>query len=173
MPTGGGASGGGGGALAGKVFYHGTSNMAAQKIMDEGFNMKYSSTGADTIAGSGQPDVAKGVYLTSEPELAGTYASQMETGDSQELTPGKGTVLETQVNVKNVMGTEDFTKLLNEKMAEWKPGSQHSATELGLAPMADRLTEAAQAKGFDAIRTDMMYGGDELIVFDPKNVEVL
>lgn len=155
--------------------YHGTANtQSATSIQDNGFSL------AKIRGGRVYGD---GVYLSPAREQAEFWA---KNGQRQE-----GMALPIKINVKNpwIVDRARFVAEIDDFIEKEFPSSKPRGTyEEFMAAVAKAKTNYIQSKGYDAViimapRDSLYkrnftewiqrYGGDQAIIFDPKNVTVI
>lgn len=142
-------------------FYHGTDKSKIQTIETEGLK---------NIAGESGQYFGSGIYLSGSKKEAQYWANYSEFGQRE------GDVVEVMVNVKkplilNLDNPKDAQTLKKyEDIGRERYGRDFKKSQW------EYMTDAMKADGYDSLKTssrDIDRGGDQLVVFDERNVTVI
>jgi hypothetical protein len=145
--------------VASGVYFHGTSEEVARKIMQQGFSLRSVGQRQRAVHGDDTLD-PKGVFVTSDLMQARWYAGPDPKRPG--LNRG-GAVVEVKVS----------GRMMSE--SDWWKSKRRISEEMGITGLYDprrgevvlRAQEEAKKQGYAGFHED----GDEYIVFDPKDVK--
>lgn len=145
--------------VASGVYFHGTSEEAARKIMQQGFSLRGVGQRQRAVHGDDTLD-PKGVFVTSDLMQARWYAGPDPKRPG--LNRG-GAVVEVKVS----------GRMMSE--SDWWKSKRRISEEMGITGLYDprrgevvlRAQEEAKKQGYSGFHEH----GDEYVVFDPKNVK--
>ena len=145
--------------VASGVYFHGTSEEAARKIMQQGFSLRGVGQRQRAVHGDDTLD-PKGVFVTSDLMQARWYAGPDPKRPG--LNRG-GAVVEVKVS----------GRMMSE--SDWWESKRRISEEMGITGLYDprrgevvlRAQEEAKKQGYAGFHEH----GDEYVVFDPKNVK--